>query len=414
MSEIKEVTERFLRYVKVDTQSNDETAGVKTPSTEKQKNLAHILVTELKEMGAIDVYFEESYGIVYAFIPATDVENKKVLGFIAHMDTSPDFSGTNVKPKIIQNYDGNDIFLGKCEDGEIFLKPEDFPELKNFIGQDLITTDGSTLLGADDKAGVAEIMTMASYLLSHPDIKHGGIAIAFTPDEEVGAGVDHFDLERFAADYAYTVDGGALGELEYENFNAALATLYVRGRSVHTGDAKGKMKNAFSMGIAFDQKLPEKERPEYTEGYEGFYFLMNMQGSIEHVKMKYLIRDHSMEKFEERKNIIFKIAQELNDLYGEGSFEVQMKDQYFNMAEKIKSYMFLIEDAKTCMETLGIKPIVQPIRGGTDGARLSYMGLPCPNLCTGGMNYHGRYEYCSINAMEKIVELLILLGEKVK
>ena len=415
MSEWKKVTEHFLNYVKVDTQSDDELALTHYPSTEKQKDLARILAEELKKIGAADVYLDENYGYVYANVPATAPQGSetRTLGFISHMDTSPEVSGKNVKPQMVSNYDGKDIFLGENEEGKWILAPKDFPELKDYIGKTLITTDGSTLLGADDKAGVAEIMTMAEYLLSHPEILHGKIAIAFTPDEEVGAGVDHFDLQRFGADVAYTVDGGAIGELEYENFNAAAATVHVKGRSVHPGDAKGKMKNACMLAMEFENCLPQQQRPEFTEGYEGFFHLTEMQGDIEQAKLSYIIRDHDSNKFAEKKELVEKIAAELNQKYGEGSFTVQIKDQYYNMAEKIKPYMFLIDQAREEMEKLAITPKVQPIRGGTDGAHLSFEGLPCPNLCTGGLNYHGRYEFCCVESMEKIAELLMKLAVRI-
>ena len=426
MSEYKDVTERFLRYVQVDTQSDPVAVETRSPSTEKQKDLARMLVQELQEMGAAEVTFDERYGYVYAVIPGnlnaehpggeqaedTDAAVWRVPGFISHMDTAPDVSGKNVHPKLVPHYDGGDILLGQNGEEQWVLRPADFPELQDYIGKTLITTDGSTLLGADDKAGVAEIMSMAAYLLSHPECRHGKIVIAFTTDEEVGAGVDHFDLAQFGADVAYTVDGGSLGELEYENFNAASAVVTVKGRSVHPGDAKGKMKNAALMAMEFEQMLPREQRPELTEGYEGFFHLTEMEGDIEAAKLQYIIRDHDREKFEAKKDLCKTIAQELNRKYGAGSFTVELKDQYYNMAEKIRPYLFLIDQAREEMQKLGITPKVQPIRGGTDGARLSYEGLPCPNLCTGGMNYHGRYEFCCVESMEKITELLVHLAQR--
>lgn len=416
MAEYSDVTERFLRYVKVDTQSKENVDCF--PSTEKQKVLAAMLAEELEKVGASDVYFDQEYCYVYAAIPDNtgnasaqeQTEQQPVLGFISHMDTSPEVSGAQVNPKIVHAYDGNDIELGEFEGKRIVLSPEEFPELKNYVGKDLITTDGKTLLGADDKAGVAEIMTMAAYLLQHPQIKHRRIAIAFTPDEEVGSGVDHFNLEKFGAAYAYTVDGGAIGELEYENFNAASAVIDVRGRSVHPGEAKNKMKNAALMAIDFESHLPVQEKPALTEGYEGFYHLVKVEGAVESARLEYIIRDHDRQKFEEKKSYMEKLCHELNQKYGTGSFTLQVKDQYYNMAEKIKPNMFLVDRAKACMEKLQIEPKVQPIRGGTDGARLSYMGIPCPNLCAGGHNFHGRYEYCCVQSMEKISELLVLLA----
>ena len=398
------VVERFLRYVQIDTRADEE--SVTFPSSEKQKNLGRLLEKELTEIGASDVWFDEEYGYVYAKIPATDGgKSKKTIAFIAHMDTAPDISGTDVKPQIISDYDGKDIVLN--EELGIVLSPEKFPELKDYIGKSLITTDGTTLLGADDKAGVAEIMTMAEELLMHPEWEHGPVAIVFTPDEEVGAGVDHIDLERLGADYGYTVDGGALGELEYENFNAASAIVQVKGVNVHPGEAKNKMKHAALIGMELEQMLPRQEKPEYTCGYEGFYHLTDIQGNEESAKLSYIIRDHSKEKFEMKKSYIQHCAELLNERYGAGTVTVEVKDSYYNMKEKIEpDYYFLIEQAKACMEELGIVPRIQPIRGGTDGARLSYMGLPCPNLCAGGHNFHGRYEYCCIESMEKITQLL--------
>jgi tripeptide aminopeptidase len=411
MSSEFDVIERFLRYVSVDTESDENSTTF--PSTEKQKDLGRMLAKELEGLGAESVHFDEQYGYVYATIPSTykdEVATSKVLAFIAHMDTSPELSGCNVNPQIVKNYDGKDIILNASDN--IVLSPNDFPELLHYIGQDLITTDGTTLLGADDKAGVAEIMAMAAYLLGHKEIEHGKIAITFTPDEEVGAGVDHIDLKRVGADYAYTVDGGGIGELEYENFNAAAAKIIIKGRSVHPGDAKNKMKNASLMAMELEQRLPALEKPEHTEKYEGFFHLIHLEGSVEEASMEYIIRDHELHKFEEKKQRMEAICKELNAKYGEGSFTLTLKDQYYNMLDKIKPYMFLIEDAKDCMKQLSIEPKIQPIRGGTDGARLSYMGLPCPNLCTGGHNYHGRYEYCCIQSMEKIVQLLVLLACK--
>ncbi len=404
---MSEVVERFLRYAAIDTQSAEDAECF--PSTDKQKSLARLLAAELAEMGAADVYFDEDKCYVYAAIPATDGgKQPKVLGFISHMDTSPEVSGANVKPQFWENYDGGEIVLS-VEKG-IVLSPEVFPELRGYIGKTLITTDGNTLLGADDKAGVAEIMTMAQELLSHPEIPHGRIAVAFTPDEEVGGGVDFFDLERFGADYAYTVDGGGIGELEYENFNAASADVEIHGVSVHTGEAKNKMKNASYIAMEFDGMLPAKERPEYTEGYEGFFCLMSMSGDIENASLSYLIRDHDKACFADRKALVERAALSLNNKYGEGTVTLSVRDSYYNMREKIEPFMFLVDNAKRAMESLGITPAVKPIRGGTDGARLSYMGLPCPNICTGGHNFHGRYEFVCAESMEQIVKLLTLLA----
>ena len=404
-----QVTERFLRYAAVDTQSADDMEQM--PSTEKQRVLGHMLAEELKELGVSDVREDEN-GYVYGVIPSNLEEGHQApaLGFISHMDTAPAFSGTNVKPQIIENYDGEDICLNK--DASIWLSANDFPEMKNYKGKTLITTDGTTLLGADDKAGVAEIMTMAAWFLSHPEEKHGKICIAFTPDEEVGRGADRFDVNGFGADVAYTVDGGAIGELEYENFNAASGRVKIHGASIHPGSAKGKMKNALLMVMEFQSLLPAVENPMYTEEYEGFFHLDRMEGSVEEASLEYIIRDHNKQKFEDKKELFKEAAAYLNKKYGSGSIEVQVKDSYYNMKEKIEPYMYLIDEAKAAMEELGITPVIVPIRGGTDGARLSYMGLPCPNLCTGGHNFHGKYEYICAESMETITELLIRIAKR--
>ena len=326
------------------------------------------------------------------------------------MDTAPAFSGENVKPRIIENYDGEDICLNK--EASIWLSVKEFPEMKRYKGQTLITTDGTTLLGADDKAGVAEIMTMASWFLAHPEEKHGKICIAFTPDEEVGRGADRFDVVGFGADVAYTVDGGAIGELEYENFNAASGRVRLHGASIHPGSAKGKMKNALLMGMEFQSLLPVFENPMYTEGYEGFFHLDRMEGNVEEAELEYIIRDHDRVKFERKKELFKAAGAFMNQKYGEGAAEVYVKDSYFNMKEKIEPYMYLIDEAKAAMEELDIAPVIVPIRGGTDGARLSYMGLPCPNICTGGHNFHGKYEYICAESMETITELLIRIAKR--
>lgn len=401
---MESVTQRFLRYIAVDTRSKEDSDTY--PSTANQKDLGRMLYQELEQMGAKDVFFEEEKGYVYAKIPATPGREKEpVIGFIAHMDTAPDLPGVNQAPNIISNYDGKDILLN--EEQGIVLSPRTFPELKEYMGKTLITTDGNSLLGADDKAGVAEIMTMAEVLLSHKELEHGTVAIAFTPDEEVGCGVDYFDLNRFGAKYAYTVDGGALGEIEYENFNAASAVVHVKGVNVHPGEAKNKMKNASLIAMEFEQMLPSQEKPQFTCGYEGFYHLTDMVGNEEKAKLNYIIRDHDKEKFEEKKAFLKQIESLLNHKYGEGTVTVVLKDSYYNMKEKIEpENFFLITLAKKCMEDLGIVPKIQPIRGGTDGARLSYMGLPCPNLCAGGHNFHGRFEYVCVQSMEQITLLL--------
>ena len=404
---MEKVTDRFLRYVQIDTQSDEEGTG--TPTTEKQHELARLLVEELTKMGAEEITYDKEHCYVYASIPATEgMEKKPVMGFISHMDTSPAVSGANVRPRIITAYDGKDIVLNSGLG--IVMKTADFPELKEYQGKSLIVTDGTTLLGADDKAGVAEIMTMAEYLLSHRDGPQGKLRIGFTPDEEVGAGADHFDVELFSADCAYTVDGGKLGELEYENFNAAGARVTFHGRSVHPGDAKNKMKNALLTAMEFQGMLPVSENPMYTEKYEGFYHLDALNGDIERAVADYIIRDHSREKFEQKKALFEKAGAFLNEKYGEGTVEIELKDSYYNMKEIIEDHMELIDHAMEAMREAGVEPVVVPIRGGTDGARLSYMGLPCPNLCTGGHNFHGRFEYICIESMEAVVRILLNLA----
>ncbi len=407
------VIENFLEYVKIDTESA-EGSGT-TPSTLKQHDLARLLTRQLQEMGAQEITYDKERCYVYASVPASKgCENAPVLGFIAHMDTSPAVSGAGVKPRIIEDYDGKDIVLieGSEDTAQVILKVADFPELAGYKGRRLIVTDGTTLLGADDKAGVAEIMTMAEYLLKHPEVSHGKIRVGFTPDEEVGAGADYFDVKLFGADYAYTVDGGKLGELEYENFNAAGAKVRIRGRSVHPGEAKDKMRNALLLAQEFQAMLPAAENPMYTCGYEGFYHLDALNGTVEEALADYIIRDHDKEKFEKKKVLFLQTGEFLNQKYGEGTFEITMKDSYYNMKEVIEKHMHLIDNAKEAMQELGIEPVVVPIRGGTDGARLSFMGLPCPNLCTGGQNFHGKYEYACVDDMEKIAGLLVRIAEK--
>lgn len=403
---MKTVLERFLSYISLDTQSCDDMEAV--PSTEKQFVLAKQLVKELEEIGATEVTLSD-HCYVMATIPAT-TKTDKVLGFVAHMDTAPAMTGENIKARIVKNYQGEDIVLN--EKLNIVMKTKEFPSLLDKVGKDLIVTDGTTLLGADDKAGIAEIMTMAEYLLTHPEIPHGEIRIGFTPDEEVGRGVDFFDVEAFHADYAYTVDGGTMGEIEYENFNAAGAKVIIAGTSIHPGYAKGKMVNAILLAMELQQMLPSFENPMYTEGYEGFYHLDEIKGNVESATMAYIIRDHNKEKFEKKKAFLVEAIAFLNHKYGEGTFTLTMKDSYYNMKEKVEPHMQLIENAKEAMLELGIEPIVVPIRGGTDGARLSFMGLPCPNLCTDGQNYHGKYEYITVQGMETVVELLIRLAQK--
>lgn len=394
------VHERFLNYVKIDTQSVHD--AEKIPSSEKQKDLGRLLVEEMISIGIEDAYMDEN-GYVYGTVKGNT--DAPVIGFIAHMDTSPDMPGSGVKPKIIYNYDGSDIMLN--DEKQIVMKTEMFEHLSKYIDQDLIVTDGTTLLGADDKAGIAEIMSMAEYLINNPQIKHGTIKIGFTPDEEVGQGAELFNIEKFGADYAYTVDGGEIGELEYENFNAASAKVTINGVNIHPGTAKNKMKNSILIGMEFHNMLPVYETPENTEGYEGFSLLTDMSGNVEKTLLEYIIRDHDIAKFNIKKERFQKIADYLNEKYGQGTIELKLEDSYFNMKEKILPHMHIVENAIRAMENVGIEPKVVPIRGGTDGARLSYMGLPCPNLCTGGHNFHGRFEYIPIQSMEKVVELLI-------
>lgn len=399
--------ENFLRYAKIDTQSS-ETTGT-TPSTGKQHVLAKLLVEELKAVGASEITYDEEHCYVYASIPATSgCEDAVVLGFIAHMDTSPAVTDTNVKPRIVENYDGKDIVLNETEN--IVFRVEDFPEVLKLKGKDLIVTDGTTLLGADDKAGIAEIMAMAEYLLKHPEVRHGKIRIGFTPDEEIGAGADYFDVPLFGADFAYTVDGGELGELEDETFNAASAKLIVHGRSVHPGSAKGKMINSILVAQEFQTLLPVFQNPMYTEGYEGFFHLDGISGNVEETVAEYIIRDHDRNLFEQKKKMFLQCADFLNLKYGEGTVIAEVKDSYYNMKEVLKPHAHLMENASLALRELGAEPVISPVRGGTDGARLSYMGLPCPNLCTGGANYHSRFEYACVQSMETVTELLIKLS----
>ena len=399
---MSKVLDRFLHYVSFDTQSMDDQEQV--PSTEKQLALAKALKEELEAMGASQVRMSE-HGYVYAVIPATADHPVKSLGFVAHMDTAPAMSGKDVKPRIVERYDGQDLVLN--EEKKIVMRVKDFPGMLDCVGKDLLVTDGTTLLGADDKAGVAEIMTMAEFFLSHPEIPHGKICIGFTPDEEVGRGADFFDVEHFGADAAYTVDGGPVGELEYENFNAASGKVDICGRGVHPGSAKGAMVNALLVGMEFQSMLPAFENPMYTEGYEGFFHLDQMAGDVESAHLEYIIRDHDREAFEKKKALFEEVSRYLNAKYGEGTVLTAVKDSYYNMKEQIEpEHLYLIDTAKEAMKSLDIKPLVSPIRGGTDGARLSYMGLPCPNLSTGGYNFHGRYEFIPVQSLEQMVEVL--------
>ncbi len=399
--------DRFIRYVKIDTQSDD-TVTDRFPSTEKQLELSNLLVKELKELGVQDVEIDQ-YGYVMATIPANIDKQVPVLGFLAHVDTAPDMPGKNVNPRFVENYDGADIVLNK--ELNVILSPAEFPELKNYLGQTLIVTDGTTLLGADDKAGVAEIMTAVEYMLQTPHFKHGKIRIGFTVDEEVGRGVDHFDVARFGAEFAYTLDGGAIGELEFENFNAASAKITIQGRNIHPGYAKDKMLNALLIAQEFNSLLPAHERPEHTQDYEGFYHLIKMDGSVEKATFQYIIRDHDRKKFEARKAYMQRIADYMNAKYSGGTVALELKDQYYNMREKVEPVYHVVSTAINAMEAVGVKPVVKPIRGGTDGARLSYMGLPCPNLFAGGENFHGKHEYVPVESMVKATEVLLKIVE---
>ena len=397
--------DRFIRYVKIDTQSDD-TVSDRFPSTEKQLVLSNLLVKELKELGLTDVTIDE-FGYVMATVPSNIDKKVPTIGFLAHVDTAPDMPGKNVNPRFVENYDGKDIQLSP----EVAITVKDFPELKHYVGQTLIVTDGTTLLGADDKAGIAEIMTAVEYMVSNPSFKHGPIRIGFTADEEVGRGVDHFDVKRFNADFGYTLDGGAIGELEYENFNAAGAKISIQGRNIHPGYAKDKMLNAIHIAQEFNAMLPSQERPEHTVGYEGFYHLIKIDGAVESATFQYIIRDHCRDKFEARKAFMQNVASYLNTKYGEGVVTLEIKDQYYNMREKVEPVYHVVETAVKAMEAVGVKPLVKPIRGGTDGARLSYMGLPCPNLFAGGENFHGKHEYVPVESMVKASEVMLKIIE---
>ena len=400
-----ELKERFLKYVSFDTQSDENSTTF--PSTDKQLVLLNYLADEMRTLGLEDVTVDK-YGYTMGTIPATKgYENAPVIGFIAHVDTSPDMSGKDVKPRTIEEYDGSDIQLN----GALTMKVADFPELKNFIGHTLIHTDGTTLLGADDKAGCAEIMTAAEYIISHPEIAHGKIRIGFTPDEEIGRGVNYFDVAAFGADFAYTMDGSAEGELEYENFNAAAATIEIQGRNVHPGYAKNKMINAIQVACDLNSLIPSVERPEHTTGYEGFYHCVGFNGTVENAKISYIIRDHDSEKFEQKKVFMWSCVDLLQKKYGEGVLKLTLKDQYFNMRKMVEPHPHVIDKAVEAMRMADVEPVIKPIRGGTDGARLSFMGLPCPNIFAGGMNFHGKFEYCSLNTMQKAMQVIINLAQ---
>ena len=404
---MQHITNRFIKYITVDTQSDPDNPAF--PSTEKQWNLAKILVEDLKAIGMQDISLDDNCYIM-ATLPSNVTHNVPTIGFIAHIDTSPDFTATNVNPQIHPNYDGKDIILNKAEN--IVLSPDYFEDLLLYKGQTLITTDGTTLLGADDKAGVTEIMTAMEYLIQHPEIKHGEIKIAFTPDEEVGKGAHLFDVEKFGAEWAYTIDGSQLGELEYENFNAAGAKVTITGKIVHPGYAKGKMINAMLIANEFMAALPQHEIPQETEGYEGFYHLYSMTGEVEKAELQYIIRDHDMELFKQRKAIFQKTADTINKELGNDLIKVEINDQYYNMREKVAPVMHIVDIAEEAMKEVGIKPMIKAIRGGTDGSQLSYKGLPCPNIFAGGHNFHGRYEYVPVESMQKAVEVIVAIAEK--
>ncbi len=407
----EKLLERFLHYVSIDTQSDPNSPS--HPSTLKQFDLARILVEELLTLGLEDAKLDR-FGYVTATLPGNCDKDIPVVGFLAHYDTSPDMPGKDVKPKVFENYDGNDVVLNP--ESNIVMKVADFPELKNYKGQTIVTTDGTTLLGADDKAGIAEIITAIEHLVNNPKIKHGTIKVGFTPDEEIGRGVDHFDVKAFGADYGYTLDGSEVGELEFENFNAALAKVKIQGRNVHPGYAKYKMINSLIIGTEINNMLPVFERPEFTEQYEGFFHLTKVSGTVESSELQYIIRDHDRQKFEHRKRLMEQVVEFINQKYGKDTVLLELTDQYYNMREKVEPDYHIVEIAEQAMRDLGIKPKIKPIRGGTDGSRLSYMGLPCPNIFAGGHNFHGKYEFIPLESMEKatmvILKIINLYYEK--
>lgn len=398
---MEKILDRFLRYVAVDTQSDPQSES--QPSAEKELSLLKMLRDELLDMG-VEAQLDE-FGYVMGRIPSNCSEDIPAVGFIAHVDTAPDASGKDIKPQIIRDYDGGDIPLRGVEG--LALSPSDFPEMLSYKGQTIITTDGTTLLGADDKAGVAEIMDAVQYIVEHPEFKHGDICIGFTPDEEIGRGVVKFDVKKFGARYAYTMDGGAIGELEYENFNAASACVRIQGRNLHPGYAKGKMLNAILIGMELNSLLPVEQRPEYTEGYEGFYHIIGFEGSVEKAEFSYIIRDHDIDLYEQRKKFIQKCVDFINEKYGEGTATVEIKHQYYNMRKEVEPHYHIVEKAKKAMEMEGIVPLIKPIRGGTDGANLSFMGLPCPNIFAGGHNFHGKLEFVPLESMEKASKVIL-------
>ena len=408
MIDKKHIIERFVQYITIDTESDPNNPAF--PSTEKQWNLAKILEKELIEIGMQQVELDENCYLM-ATLPSNIDYEVPTIGFVAHIDTSPDFTGTNVKPQIIENYQGGDIVLNEAQN--IILSPSYFDDLLQYIGQTIITTDGTTLLGADDKAGITEIVSAMEYLIQNPQIKHGKIRICFTPDEEVGKGAHLFDVDKFAADWAYTMDGSQIGELEYENFNAASAKITIKGKIVHPGYAKGKMINSIFIANEYITTMPSREVPEKTEGYEGFYHLHDLKGDVEETVLEYIIRDHDLNLFEERKNFMQKTANQINKRYGKDVVSVEIKDQYFNMKEKITPVMHIVDIVEEVMKDIGIKPLIKPIRGGTDGSQLSYKGLPCPNIFAGGHNFHGRFEYVPVESMIKATEVIVGIAQKV-
>ena len=406
MIEKQHIINRFTSYITIDTESDPKSDS--TPSTEKQWNLAKKLAEELKEMGMSDVSIDEN-AYVMATLPSNVEHDVPAIGFVSHFDTSPDFTGANIKPQIVENYDGKDILLNAAED--IVLSPDYFEDLLQYKGQTLITTDGTTLLGADDKAGITEIMSAVEYLLQHPEIKHGPIKVGFTPDEEIGRGAHKFDVEKFGAKWAYTMDGSQIGELEYENFNAAGADVKVKGKIVHPGYAKGKMVNSMYIAQDFVNSLPRLETPEHTEGRQGFFHLTQINGKVEETKMHYIIRDHDKEHFEARKKMMLDLAAEINSQHQKEVITIEIKDQYFNMREKVEPVMHIVDIAEDAMKAVDVEPIIKPIRGGTDGSQLSFMGLPCPNIFAGGHNFHGRYEYVPVESMIKATEVIVKIAE---
>ncbi len=403
MKELPQVAQRFLRYVKIDTQSDENSKSC--PSTRKQFDLAKVLVEEMQQIGLTDISLDENCYLM-GTLPS-NLENVKIptIGFVSHLDTSPDMSGKDVNPQIIENYNGEDIILNKEQ--KVILSSMDFPELTKQKGKTLITTDGTTLLGADDKAGIAEILTAMEYLLQHPEIKHGTVRIAFTPDEEIGRGADKFDVSKFGADFAYTIDGGDVGELQFETFNAAMATIEIKGRNVHPGYAKNKMINSMHIATEFNSLLPQPDRPEHTQQYEGFFHLISMKGEVENSELRYIIRDHLKDHFEQRKSLMQKTAAFINDKYASELVHVSMKDQYYNMREKIEPRWEIVEKARQAMLRADIKPVIKPVRGGTDGSKLSFKGLPTPNIFAGGLNFHGKYEFIPVESMEKAVKVIV-------